>query len=62
MRPSDFVMLFLHQEAAQEERVHAGTEKGTDGVSGRMDNGFTAKVERSVHDHGNASTLAEFVD
>src|SRR5208283_2044337 len=54
--------LFLHKNAAENQGVHAGTEKGADGVRGGVDNGFTPKVERRVHDDRNAGALAKFVD
>src|SRR5208283_4393022 len=55
-------ILFRHKEAAENQDVHAGAEKGADGIRGRVDNGFTAKVERRVHDDWNAGALAKFVD
>jgi len=32
------------------------------GVGGSVNNGFTAEIERRVHDDGNAGALAKFID
>ena len=55
-------MLLLHQKAAEDEGVHAGTKKGAEGIGGRVHDGFAAKIEGGVHDHGHAGALAEFID
>jgi len=36
--------LFLHQEAAHDERVHSGAEVRAKGVGWRMDDGFAPQV------------------
>jgi hypothetical protein len=38
-------MLFLHQEVADDQRVHAGTEKRADGVCGRVHDRLATKIE-----------------
>jgi hypothetical protein len=58
----DSAILFFHQIAAEDQRVHARTEKRADGVGGRMDDSLTAEVKGRIHDDGHAGTLAEFVD
>ena len=54
--------LFLHQVAADHQRVHSGTEECAHGIGRRIHDGFAAQVERRVHDHGHAGALAEFID
>ena len=50
---------FLHQEASDHQRVHAGAEKGAHRVGGRVDESFSTKVERCIHHYGNAGALAK---
>src|SRR5258707_9305743 len=50
-------ILFLHEETSEEQGIHAGTEKCTDGVGGRVHNGLTARVERRVHAAGTTVPL-----
>jgi hypothetical protein len=38
-------MLLLHQEVADDQRVHAGTEKRADGVCGRVHDRLATKIE-----------------
>src|ERR1700757_476254 len=62
VRPAAFTILFLHQKAAKDQGIHARAKEGANGVGWCVHDGFTAEIERSIHEDRYASTLAEFVD
>src|ERR1700687_3909785 len=58
----DSAILFLHEAASEEQRVHAEAEEGADRIGGRVHDGLAAQIEGRVHNDGDAGVLAEFVD
>src|SRR5712664_5002012 len=52
---------FLHKKAADDQRIHPGTEECAHRVGRRMHNGLATQIERGVHDYRDAGALFEFI-
>src|SRR6266436_5249037 len=52
---------FLHKKAADRQSIHPGAEKCAYRVGRSVRDGFTAQVERGIHDDWDAGALFEFI-